>query len=224
MNEKLHLYTIINHPIFSEGIENIVCTSTSSEIRVVRKKSLDELMSVKNIIKKDYSQILIYDLIKFSTKEINSLSQLINKNPQLKVIIIASILNTSYLKSLLQIGVVGIINKNILREQFVDYLNKILKNEKVISHDYWSLIVESFLNSTKTKIDREEIAYFSNLSNREKEILKHICDGKNSREIAEDLFLSLHTVETHRRKILQKLGAKNTASMVKAAIRYNLCS
>jgi len=224
MNEKLHLYTIINHPIFSEGIENIVCTSTSSEIRVVRKKSLDELMSVKNIIKKDYSQILIYDLIKFSTKEINSLSQLINKNPQLKVIIIASILNTSYLKSLLQIGVVGIINKNILREQFVDYLNKILKNEKVISHDYWSLIVESFLNSTNTKIDREEIAYFSNLSNREKEILKHICDGKNSREIAEDLFLSLHTVETHRRKILDKLGAKNTASMVKAAIRYNLCS
>jgi len=90
------------------------------------------------------------------------------------------------------------------------------------------LVIEYFFNSVEgadsveSKICDKKILIYTNLTKREKEILGYICDGKSTREISEQLFISLHTVETHRRKILTKLGVKNTASMVKVAIKSNL--
>ncbi|HUC82067.1 MAG TPA: response regulator transcription factor, partial [Flavisolibacter sp.] len=60
------------------------------------------------------------------------------------------------------------------------------------------------------------------LTKREKEILKLVAEGMSNQEIADQLFISLRTVETHRLNLSQKLGAKNTASLVKEAIKRGL--
>lgn len=229
MNEKLQVYTIINNPIFSEGIENLMLTKISSDAKIVRKENLQDLIKIKTEVK-NQSELLIYDVVKFTNKDFNHLLHLMTLNADFKILIIRSNINISDVKLLFEIGVMGVINNNILSDQFIDFVEKILKGNKVLSREYWNLIVEYFFHSVEnTDLIKEkmndithDVLLYSDLTNREKEILGYICDGKSTREISEDLFLSLHTVETHRRKILNKLGVKNTASMVKVAIKSNL--
>lgn len=234
MNEKLQVYTIINNPIFSEGIENLMLNKIFLEVDIVRKKDLHDLVTAKGTLSQNnQSRILIYDVVKFSSKDFNLLLNFIESAPDFKVLLITTNIKMDDLKLLFEMGVSGIINKNILPEQFISYVVKILKGNKILSPEYRDLVVEFFFNTVdksdavaEVKSNKEKlidsVVFFDELTTREKEILGYICDGKSTREISEDLFISLHTVETHRRKILKKLGVKNTAAMVKAAIVQNL--
>lgn len=229
MRKNLQVYTIINNPIFSEGVENLVLKRITPDAKIVRKSDLEEL--IKQRVEVDNQpELLIYDVVKFSNKDFNHLLHLLTLNTDFKILVITSNINISDVKLLFEIGVMGVINNNILPDQFIDFVEKILSGNKVLSREFWNLIVDYFFHSVentdlvkeKTNEIENDVLLYDDLTNREKEILGYICDGKSTREISEDLFLSLHTVETHRRKILNKLGVKNTASMVKVAIKNNL--
>ena len=229
----MRFYTLIKQPIFLEGIEKLLLTKISADITIVRKVNLEEMIAEKEKSKNPFkNEILIYEVVKFSTKEFNHLSQMISFNSTIKILIIASNIRISDVKLLFKIGVMGIINSDAVPNQFIDFIKKILKGNKVLSPEYWDLIVDNFFLSLENIDIKEQksvnintnFLLHENLTNREKEISGYICDGKSTREISNNLFLSSHTVETHRRKILNKLGVKNTASMVKVAIKNNLYS
>lgn len=229
MTKKLQVYMIINNPIYSEGIENLMVNKISADANIIRKENLKTLIKEREL-DINTSEILIYDVVKFTNKDFNYLLQLTSLNPKFKILIITSNICISDVKLLFEIGVMGVIKNNTLSDQFVEFVKKILDGTKVLSKEYWDLIVEYFFHSVenanlvKDKCDNieTEMMLYDELTNREKEILGYICDGKSTREISENLFISLHTVETHRRKILTKLGVKNTASMVKVAIKTKL--
>jgi len=230
MSTTLHVYTIISNPIFSGGIENLIQTKIVPETKIIRTESLEALINREKLPGQNDAELLIYDVVKFTNKDFNYLLNLITSDPDFKILIITANINISDVKLLFEIGVMGVVNNNILPEQFISFVRKILKGNKVLSPEYWDLIIEYFFHSvenndlTKEKKNntKEDVILYSELTAREKEILGYICDGKNTREISEELYISLHTVETHRRKILTKLGVKNTASMVKVAIKSNL--
>ncbi len=229
MTKKLQVYMIINNPIYSEGIENLMVNKISADANIIRKENLKTLIKEREL-DINTSEILIYDVVKFTNKDFNYLLQLTSLNPKFKILIITSNICISDVKLLFEIGVMGVIKNNTLSDQFVEFVKKILDGTKILSKEYWDLIVEYFFHSVenanlvKDKCDNieTEMMLYDELTNREKEILGYICDGKSTREISENLFISLHTVETHRRKILTKLGVKNTASMVKVAIKTKL--
>ncbi len=229
MAKKLQVYMIINNPIYSEGIENLMVNKISADANIIRKENLKTLIKEREL-DINTSEILIYDVVKSTNKDFNYLLQLTSLNPKFKILIITSNICISDVKLLFEIGVMGVIKNNTLSDQFVEFVKKILDGTKILSKEYWDLIVEYFFHSVenanlvKDKCDNieTEMMLYDELTNREKEILGYICDGKSTREISENLFISLHTVETHRRKILTKLGVKNTASMVKVAIKTKL--
>src|SRR5690606_5698229 len=220
MDERLQVYMIINNSIFSEGIENLMLTKISSDAKIVRKENLQDLINEKREVKKQ-KELLIYDVVKFSNKDFNHFLHLMTLNADFKILIITSNINISDVKLLFEIGVMGVINNNILSDQFVDFVKKILNGNKVLSREYWKLIVEYFFNSVdnndlvkeKTNEMKHDVLLYSDLTNCQKEIMEFICDGKSTREFYEDRFLCLHATETPRRKILTILGVKNSASM-----------
>lgn len=230
MSTTLHVYTIINNPIFSGGIENLIQTKIVPEAKIIRMENLEALINRDKLPSQNNAELLIYDVVKFTNKDFNYLLSLTTSDPDFKILIITANINISDVKLLFEIGVMGVVNNNILQEQFIKFVKKILKGNKILSPEYWDLIIEYFFHSVensdlvkeKKNNTKEDVILFSELTAREKEILGYICDGKSTREISEELYISLHTVETHRRKILSKLGVKNTASMVKVAIKSNL--
>jgi DNA-binding NarL/FixJ family response regulator len=99
----------------------------------------------------------------------------------------------------------------------LEAIRKVHRGERALGAE----VLDIFLQPESEK-KRLMTSPFPSLSRREKQVLQLIVDEKTTQEIADELFISFGTVETHRRNILMKLNARNTAGLVKAAIEYKL--
>tara|TARA_R110000868_G_scaffold216416_7_gene466583 strand:- start:632 stop:1258 length:627 start_codon:yes stop_codon:yes gene_type:complete len=132
--------------------------------------------------------------------------------PDIKIIGLSTFNQQSFIKKMLESGASGYILKNATKKEILEALQTVMKGGIYLSHEVSKQLKQ------KTNIP------FAILTRREKEILELIAEGLTNAEIAERLFLGTSTVDTHRKNLLLKIGAKNSASMVKLAIENNLLS
>lgn len=115
------------------------------------------------------------------------------------------------------------INKNFLDTKIIfitAYEHYAIKAIKNYAFDY--LLKPVGIDELKTAIERFDAKLRTNLSKREFEIIRGIAKGLNSKAIGEELFISRHTVDTYRRTILEKTSCKNSAELIRYAIKNNL--
>ncbi len=137
--------------------------------------------------------------------------------PSLKILMLSMLREGSLVKMLLNEGASGYLLKNAGKDEVLEAIRKVHRGERALSSE----VLDIFLQPDGEK-KRLLTSPFPSLSRREKQILQLIVDEKTTGEIAEELFISFGTVETHRRNILMKVNARNTAGLVKAAIEYRL--
>ncbi len=165
--------------------------------------------------------VLIFNIHILSTPVLNLITQLSISFPKMKILVI-SILNTEevILKSI-KAGAKGFLSKESDKSELVEAIYT-LRN----GHDYYSkpitnLLLNKYINKIKSN-DKEQRSDIQSLSSRQVEILKLWGDGFGNKDIADKLFISVRTVESHKNHIMQKLNLKTTIDMVKFAIKNNL--
>ena len=136
--------------------------------------------------------------------------------PDIKVIAISSFMETHYIKQMLRNGAAGYLLKNTDPTTLVTAIEKVHAGEQFLDDSLKQSLLDEVLTGQKRN------SYEIPLTRREKEILKLIAEEHSNQEIADMLFISLRTVETHRLNLTQKLAVKNTAGLVKEAIRRGL--
>lgn len=136
--------------------------------------------------------------------------------PNIKVIAITSHEDSSYVRQMLRKGASGYLLKNTDVATLSTAIHAVHEGKQFLDQQISQNILHEAL--TGKRVSRYEIP----LTKREKEILALIAEELSNQEIAEKLFISLRTVETHRFNIIQKLEIKNTAGLVKEAIRRGL--
>ncbi len=145
--------------------------------------------------------------------------KLINEQyPNVKVLVLSMMREASLVKAMLKLGASGFLLKNAGKDEVMDAIRKVAAGQQAYSQE----VLESLLNSYAAKPVKPSNSPFPTISRREKQILQLIVDEKTTSEIAEELFISFGTVETHRRNLLLKLNARNTAGLVKAALEFDL--
>lgn len=132
--------------------------------------------------------------------------------PAIKIIGLSTFNQQSFIKKMLDSGASGYILKNATKLEILTALDSVMKGGTYLNREVSQQLKQ------KTNIP------FAILTRREKEILELIAEGLTNVEIAERLFLSSTTIDTHRKNLLLKIGAKNSAAMVKLAIEHNLLS
>lgn len=140
------------------------------------------------------------------------------KKPYTKIIIVSMLCDASVITKLLGAGADAFIIKNTGKEELMKALEKVIKGEKYISQEL-SFYLYKHLEDKRNHHGNQE-----HLTPREIEIIKYISEGMTNHEIADRLFLSIATVDTHRKNILAKLHLRNTASLIKYAFANNLLS
>lgn len=209
---KIKLLIADDHTMFLQGIISLL--EQEQNITIVGK-AINGIEALE-IVKKTDVDFIILDI---SMPEMDGieLSKILKKNhPTIKILIVSTHSNVMIISRLIRIGVNGYLLKNAEKQDLLKAINIIASGENYFAEE---LEEKHFNNSIKIE---KQISNLAELSSREKEILILIAQEYNTAEIAEKTFISLNTVNTHRRNLLSKLNAKNTAGLVKYAVENGL--
>lgn len=140
--------------------------------------------------------------------------------PQIKIIVLSVHARARLIAHMIEGGCSGYLVKNCDKEELIIAVNSVFKNGFYINARVLEAIQQAASQKKKTIKSISPIPV--DLSAREKEILQLICKEYNNNEIAEQLFISVRTVDGHRNNLLTKTGCQNTAGLVLFAVKYNI--
>ena len=138
------------------------------------------------------------------------------EKPGIRIIVVSMLSDPAVVNRLLKLGADAFINKDAGKAELVRAIDKVIQGEKYVSPEI-SMSLIKHLSEARDVANNDR-----HLTKRELEIIGHIVNGLTNVEIAEKLFLSSVTVDTHRKNILAKLSLKNTASLVRYAMENKL--
>lgn len=208
MSKVIKIVIADDHPLVIDGIKNLL--NELHEVRLVGiAANGDELMQQ---VEETQPDIVIAD-INMPLKDGITCTRLIKKKfPQIRVLILTMYNDRSFLKALIEAGADGCLLKSHQPEELKEAIVRVMENRNYF--DQATFFEEKQTNSNPSKTDR--------LSDREIQIIRYVLQDKTSREIAQLLFLSEHTVNTHRKNIYRKLGVNSQAELASAVLNANI--
>lgn len=144
------------------------------------------------------------------------------RDSKVKVILLSMEVKKDFLKAGIQSGIDGYLPKDVDKETLVKAIREVHNGGKFFNDAITALIFDDFYQREKATSQNQVHLKTSDLTKREQEVLTLVASGKSNKEVAEELFISIKTVETHKTHILDKLGLKNTTELVKYAIKKGL--
>lgn len=209
------VYIVDDHEMYLEGLSLLLAKQPSIAVTGTSQLGRQLLQELTSLSTKD---ILLLDVNLPDMEEDDLLKEIRRVRPQQKILYLTLLRGTRYVHKLSKYQIQGYILKNASLEELVLAINTIAAGGTYFSKEIDIMASGSFRN-TLTIEDRkvEEI-----LSKREIEVLKLVCREFSNAEIASQLFLSISTIETHRKNLIAKLGVQNTVGLVKFALRNNL--
>ena len=208
MKEKISVYVVDDHNLFREGLKLLLSKLTfvgSIHEASDGQEFVDNLQRINPDIVLIDIEMPVLNGIKATQKALEIL-------PDLKIIALSMYADESYYTQMIEAGAKGFLLKNSNFEQVQRALCDVYEGNSFFSQEIMDGLIRN-INRKKT------IRHGTNLTDREVEILFHICKGLSNQEIADQLILSKRTVDKHRENLLSKTGSKNTASLVIYAIK-----
>jgi DNA-binding NarL/FixJ family response regulator len=177
--------------------------------------STSDLINQSKFYKPDLI-IIDYTSVNYS---LDGLSQIVKKYPKAKLLAITELQSNEVISKGLKIGITSHLLKDCDEDEIIEAIYKTAKGEKFICGKIANAVLQE-----KSTVVSEYSCQGMNISEREMEIITLIAEGYSNKEVADKLFLSTHTITTHRKNIMNKLGVNNTAGLVLFAVRENLVS
>ncbi len=208
----INIFIIDDHPLVAGGIGMMLKDVEYLIIQGTATTGADALFFLKD----NQPEIILLDI---SLPDIDGLQlcEIIRKNNKYsKIIGLTSANDSSIITQLLHRGANGYLLKNMDRDELLEAINLVIDGKIFLSKAANEKVLEQF-SSIASAINEMPA-----ITRREKEILIFLEDGLNGPQIAEKLFLSPYTVETHRRNLMQKLNVNTTQQLLKTAKKLNL--
>lgn len=203
----LNLAIVDDHPMILEGLKSLLQQETNFQIFSFTKGS-----AVLDFIQENRIDILLLDIVLSDGNGLDFCKIVKQQSPQTIVIGISNQAERSIIFRFLENGGNGYILKNADAHEIIQCVENAINGGLALSKEVQEIMLRSSLNNFE----------LPRLTKREHQILQAIALGNTSNDIAEKLFISVITVETHRRNLLQKFKAKNMIELVKIATENKL--
>ena len=209
--DNIKVLLVDDHQIIRDGIRSLL--SYAEGIEVVGECS-DGLEAISCAVS-DKPDVILMDINMPKINGIDATKTIITDNPDSKILVLTVHDELAYISKMLHAGSLGYVLKTTNKAELITAIKSVSKGEKYFSPEVTETMLSRFIDSHKSDSDAEE----KELTIREIEVLVLISTELTNAEIGDKLFISTRTVDAHRRSLLSKLGARNTAGLVAYAIK-----
>lgn len=206
-----------DHEVVRDGLKNILHSSGTMMV-IGEANDGNEAIGLYDKLRPD---IVIMDISMPNMNGIEATKKITDRFPDAKILILTMHDNQEYLNQVIRCGAHGFVLKNTDKDELLDAVRTVAEGDKFFSKDISKMMIENYIRAAQEN-ERPSANKEIPLTKREIEILKQIAEGHSNQEIANLLFISYNTVDTHRKNIMHKLSIKNTAGLVRYAIEKGL--
>jgi DNA-binding NarL/FixJ family response regulator len=208
--ELIRIILADDHEIVRAGLRRLLSIDKSIIV-------LDEARNggeAVELVKYHKPDIALLDILMPRMSGIEAAKLIRSEVPDTLIVILTAFEDSTHVERALEAGANAYLAKDISAKDLVEALHNVFNGERVFSKSILKILEKRF---EPTKENEEKSVQ---ISKREQEILNYVAMGKTSSEIADELFISVRTVQSHRSNVMQKLGLKNAAGLIRYAV-YN---
>lgn len=215
MNVRLVLAD--DHAMMREGLKSLI--AKEPDFSVVGEA--DNGKATLDLARKSGAHVVIMDVAMPDLNGIEATRKLLAANPNIKVVALSGHSNREFVREMLKAGASAYVLKSRAYEELVRAIREVVKGKKYLSPDVAQGVVDEYVEISSSMSGNPA---FVVLTDREREALQLIAEGKSTKEVSDSLSVSVKTVETHRRNIMEKLNLHSVAELTKYAIREGITS
>ena len=205
-----------DHIIMQEGLRTLLEKEPDMEIVAEAQDGRTAVQLAKKFI----PDVIIMDISMRGLNGIDATRQIVNEMPMVKVIALSMHRDEQFVAGMLNAGASGYLLKDCASEELTYAVRTVRKNQTYLSPGVASIVAKGYART----ISERDPSDPSILTSREREVLQLLSEGMQSKEIASILNVSVRTVETHRRQIMDKLDIRSISELTKYAIRQGITS
>lgn len=201
-----------DHNLFRQGLRRILTSQPDMQVVAEAQSGLEAI----ELARKHQPDVAVVDIAMKELNGIEATSQLLKHCPNTSVLILSMYSDERYVLRAVRAGARGYVLKDTLEEGLIEAVQALSKGQPYFSPAVTKLLQEAHIRDLEERKmeDRYEL-----LTERERQLYHLLAEGQSNKEIATRLNLSLHTVETHRTRIMEKLGVHSIAELVLGAVR-----
>ena len=203
--EKIKLLIVDDHRILVEGLNKLFDNSDTVDVIGVAYSGKE----CRNALRKELPDVILLDINLPDVSGIDLCKEIKTENPEIKIVALSSFNEYTIVRRMIENGASGYVVKNAMPEEIFLSVETVANNEIFLCEEI-DLLMRNRSNNPIW------------LTPREKELLKYIVEGLTNHEIAEKMYLGVETINSYRKNLLIKLGAKNTAVLVRMALEEKL--
>jgi two-component system response regulator NreC len=215
---KTRLVIADDHSVVRDGIRSVI---RSSPDYIIVGEARDGEQAV-NFVRDKKPDIVLMDISMPKLNGIEATTRIKETNPDVKVVILTVHEDEEYVFQILRAGASSYVLKSAGKKEILAALKSVTEGESFFSPPVSKIIVEGFVKRPHGREPATAGKAETLLTKRETEVLQFIAQGYTNRKIAETLYLSMRTVNTHRTNLMQKLDIHDTARLVRYAIEKGL--
>ena len=204
-----------DHRIFREGLRTLLQIEPDTEV-ISEAENGREVIKVVDELEPD---LVIMDVAMPDMNGIEATRQITSKNNNIKVLALSMHADSRFVIQMLQAGASGYILKDCAFEELAQAMQSVRKNTIYLSPGVHTTTIRNYMENTSEDVSGVPDIL---LTPREREILQLIAEGKSTADIAELTDISSKTVDTHRRKIMEKLQLYSVAELTRYAIKQGI--
>lgn len=217
LEKKSRIVIAEDHTILREGLRSLLSHNPEFEIVGEAEDGREAIQCVE----KFKPDLILTDLSMPRMNGMEAIREIKRQSPKTKVLVLTVHKTEEYILSTLKAGADGYLLKESTHAELMTAVKKVLSGKRYIGPEISEMVIEGYLEGRKTLKTR---TLWEMLTHREREILKLIAEGYKNKEIADDLCISVKTVEKHRANLMEKLNLHNVQALTAFAIEKGLVS
>jgi two-component system response regulator NreC len=215
MENKLSIVLADDHTILREGLRALLTADSNFEIVGEARDGREAVRCVEKL----GPDLLLMDLSMPRMSGMDAIREIKKRYPDTKIIALTVHKTEEYLLTTLQAGADGYVLKDATHDELILAIKNVRGGKSYLSPGVSEKVIEGYLEG---KENTRSLSSWESLSQREREVLKLIAEGYKNKEIADDLCISLKTVEKHRANLMKKLDLHNAAALTVYAMEKGL--